>query len=82
MLSMSYGLAIMLLLVYIGSRIYLHNPFGEDNAFDLHPHVAEEAKLEQKRLEEGDPEISQWAGIILLFIAVAIMAVTAEWVGT
>jgi Ca2+:H+ antiporter len=79
MLNISYGLAVILLLVYIASRLYLHNPFGKETAFE-HATSTDEAKMKQQKLLEEDPEINQWVGIMVLLVAVAIMAVTAEWV--
>jgi Ca2+:H+ antiporter len=68
---------------YICSRIFLHDPPGEDNALGLakHQDAPEEFKLREKLLEEGDPEVDVLPCIIMLIMTVAIMATTAEWVG-
>ncbi|KAG8720062.1 hypothetical protein FRC09_010155 [Ceratobasidium sp. 395] len=78
-LKFSRGLAILLLIAYIGSRIYLHNPPGDDNALSV-PHNAPEAeKRQEHELEHEDPQINPWFGFALLAVTVALIAVTAEW---
>lgn len=81
-LRMSRGLAVVLLVVYVGSRIFLHNPPGEDNALKVAPNAPLKIKEEEKHLRTVDPEINPWACIVLLLITVAIMAVTAEFVSS
>lgn len=81
-LRISRGIAILLLLVYISSRIYIHNPPGTDNAFQPHPDAPEELKIKEKQLAVRDPEVDSWVGVIVLLIAIALVAVTAEWVRT
>ncbi|KAK0201669.1 hypothetical protein DFS33DRAFT_1263842 [Desarmillaria ectypa] len=78
-LQMSRGLAIILLLVYICSRIFLHNPPGANNALRLHPNAPKEMEEREEELAEKEPEISQWVCIIMLIITIALMAATAEW---
>ncbi|TFL05497.1 hypothetical protein BDV98DRAFT_500213 [Pterulicium gracile] len=78
-LRISRGIAILLLLVYISSRIYIHNPPGTDNAFQPHPDAPEELKIKEKQLAVRDPEVDSWVGVIVLLIAIALVAVTAEW---
>ncbi|KAI0631672.1 hypothetical protein C8Q77DRAFT_1128220 [Trametes polyzona] len=78
-LRMSRGIAVMLLVVYIASRVYLHNPPGENNALTV-PHDAPEAlHHEEKHLLEEEPLVNPWACMILLTVTVALMAVTAEF---
>lgn len=77
-LKMSRGLAVILLIVYIGSRIFLHDPPGDDNAFQVHPDAPEEIKKAEWDLAHQDPEISPWVCIALLAVTVGIMAYTAE----
>ncbi|EIN04423.1 hypothetical protein PUNSTDRAFT_108161 [Punctularia strigosozonata HHB-11173 SS5] len=77
-LQMSRGLAIILLLVYIASRIYLHNPPGEDNALRVAHNAPEEVLHEEHHLQTSRPEVNVWCCIALLLIIIAIMAVTAE----
>ncbi|KAH9895936.1 hypothetical protein C8Q73DRAFT_643814 [Cubamyces lactineus] len=78
-LKMSRGMAVMLLVVYIASRIYLHNPPGENNALTV-PHDAPiELHHEEKHLLEEEPLVNPWACMILLVITVGLMAVTAEF---
>ncbi|KAJ7095078.1 hypothetical protein B0H15DRAFT_827936 [Mycena belliarum] len=79
-LQMSRGLAIVLLVVYICSRIFLINPPGEGNAELAHHKLAPEAlKLRALELENEEPEVNQWVCIGMLCVTIAIMASTAEW---
>ncbi|KAK2466427.1 hypothetical protein APHAL10511_002069 [Amanita phalloides] len=69
-LTISRALAIVLLVVYVCSRIYLHNPPGDD----------EEAKAEHRARENNEePEVNQYVCIIMLVICIGLMAATAEW---
>jgi len=78
-LTMSYGLAIILLLVYICSRIFLHNPPGEENAIILNS-AAPAAMYEEEKLSIiKEPKANQWVLIVVLLVGVAIMAATTEW---
>ncbi|THV05420.1 hypothetical protein K435DRAFT_773846 [Dendrothele bispora CBS 962.96] len=78
-LRMSRGLAIILLAVYICSRIFLHNPPGDDNALTPHPQAPSALLHEEDHLINGEPEVSQWVCIAMLAITIALMAATAEW---
>ncbi|KAG9090298.1 hypothetical protein FS749_000660 [Ceratobasidium sp. UAMH 11750] len=78
-LKFSRGLAILLLIAYVGSRIYLHNPPGDDNALTLDPHAPEAEKRQEHELQHEEPEINPWFGFTLLAITVALIAITAEW---
>jgi len=66
---------------YVCSRFYLYDPPGDGNLFMPHPDVPPEALRKQRELAEAKPEVNPWACIILLAITVALMAVTAEFVG-
>jgi Ca2+:H+ antiporter len=78
-LQISRGLSVILLLVYVASRIFLHNPFGEDNALHLHPNAPEELKDEERRLANTDPEVNQWVLLVMLCGTIAVLATTAEF---
>jgi Ca2+:H+ antiporter len=65
---------------YIGSRFYLHNPPGDNNAFQLGPDAPREVVQKELELEETVPEVNPWACVLLLVVSVTIMAVTAEFV--
>ncbi|KAG8931459.1 hypothetical protein FRC02_002688 [Tulasnella sp. 418] len=78
-LQISRGLAIMLLIVYIGSRIYLHNPPGDGNAFTVPAAAPQREKKEEQRTEQEAPKVNPWACIVFLVVTVGIMAATAEW---
>ncbi|KAI9059435.1 hypothetical protein FKP32DRAFT_1579866 [Trametes sanguinea] len=79
LLRMSRGIAIMLLTVYIASRIYLHNPPGENNALTVPHDAPAELHHEEKHLLEEEPLVNPWACMLLLAITVALMAPTAEF---
>ncbi|KAI0694055.1 hypothetical protein BC835DRAFT_1406559 [Cytidiella melzeri] len=78
-LQMSRGLAVVLLLVYILSRVYLHNPPGQGNALKLAPNAPQEVKFKEHQSNVEEPEINPWACIVLLVVTVAIMSTTAEF---
>jgi len=65
---------------YVGSRFYLHDPPGANNAFTPHPDIPPEVLRREQELEEAEPEVNPWACLILLAITVALMGVTAEFV--
>lgn len=81
MLKISRGMAIIMLLVYIGSRIYLVNPPGEDNAMDVYAAAGghEAFREAEENLKTESPKIGPWFCFFLLIVLVAIIAVTAEW---
>ncbi|ESK93724.1 sodium calcium [Moniliophthora roreri MCA 2997] len=80
-LKISRGFAIILLVVYVCSRIFLHNPPGEDNALQSNhqPNAPLALKHEEEHLTNTEPEVNQWVCIGMLIVTIALMAVTAEW---
>ncbi|KAJ7688418.1 hypothetical protein B0H17DRAFT_1068592 [Mycena rosella] len=79
-LQMSRGLALILLSVYICSRIFLHNPPGEGNAeLSQHKLAPEALKERALEMENEEPEVSQWVCMVMLCVTIGIMAPTAEW---
>ncbi|KAG8923723.1 hypothetical protein FRC01_012432 [Tulasnella sp. 417] len=78
-LQFSRGLSVLLLLVYICSRIYLHNPPGDGNALTLPPNATRAEVKQEEKKQEADPEVNPWAGLLMIIITVGIMAATAEW---
>ncbi|KAI0357106.1 hypothetical protein OH77DRAFT_1494971 [Trametes cingulata] len=78
-LKMSRGIALMLLTVYIASRIYMHNPPGENNALTVPTDAPAPIHHEEKELLEEEPLVNPWACMLLLALTVALMAVTAEF---
>jgi len=80
-LKFSRGMAILLLIFYICSRIYLHNPPGEDDPLNLAeaPNAPEALKYEVQHLLTHDPEVNQYVCIVALLIVLCLMATTAEW---
>ncbi|KAJ7179439.1 hypothetical protein C8R46DRAFT_1073775 [Mycena filopes] len=78
-LKVSRGLAVILLIVYICSRFFLHNPPGPENQLHEHKDAPAEFKEMVEKMAEKDPEVNPWACLVLLFFTVALMAVTAEF---
>jgi Ca2+:H+ antiporter len=66
-------------LSYICSRIFLHNPPGEDNALTLHPAAPEALKEAERELVEAEPEANPWVCLGAIVITIALMAATAEF---
>lgn len=62
------------------SRIFLHNPPGEDGGLHQHKDAPAEFKEMVEKMAEEEPEVNPWACLILLVLTVAFMAVTAEFV--
>lgn len=56
----------------------MHDPPGDDNAFQIHPDAPEELKREELEFATLDPEANLWVCIAVLVVAVGVMAYTAE----
>jgi Ca2+:H+ antiporter len=78
-LQISRGLAVLLLSIYIASRIFYHNPPGEGHNMLNHPNAPKELKTEEDKLAHEEPIVNQWVCLCFLAINVGIMATTAEW---
>ncbi|KAH7931352.1 hypothetical protein BV22DRAFT_998479 [Leucogyrophana mollusca] len=78
-LTMSRGLAILLLLIYISSRIFYHNPPGEGHNMRNHPTAPQRLREEDEELARTDPKVNQWVCLFFIAFNTGIMAVTAEW---
>ncbi|KAJ3715570.1 hypothetical protein DFJ43DRAFT_1007234 [Lentinula guzmanii] len=78
-LMISHGSAIILLVVYTYSRIFLYNPPGEGNAFRPLPDAPSALLEEERALLHEEPEVNQWVCIVFLLTTIAIIAPTAEW---
>ncbi|KAF9452155.1 hypothetical protein P691DRAFT_661586 [Macrolepiota fuliginosa MF-IS2] len=78
-LRFSRGIAIILLVMYICSRIYVHDPPGEDNALRPAHDAPVAIKEHEEKLANEEPEVNQWVCIVVIIVAVALMAVTAEF---
>jgi Ca2+:H+ antiporter len=74
-LAMSRGLAVILLLIYICSRIFRHSPPSEDKTAH-HPLAPQELKEKEEKLKVEDPEVNVWMTILMLLIALALAIVT------
>ncbi|KAI0027473.1 hypothetical protein K488DRAFT_90829 [Vararia minispora EC-137] len=77
-LQMARGAAVILLLVYICSRIYLYNPPGGNNTLRQLPGALPDEVRRETELEEG-PGVNPYACMIFLVICVGLMAVTSEF---
>ncbi|KLO10218.1 hypothetical protein SCHPADRAFT_832869 [Schizopora paradoxa] len=77
-LKMSHGLAIILLLVYITSRIFLHNPPGKRDGSTPATGAPPEILIEEARLLNDRPKASSGFCILLLIITIALLGITAE----
>jgi len=78
-LTMSRGLAVLLLLIYICSRIFYHNPPGDGKTMMNHPMTPEQFRKMEEKLQREEPEVNQWVCMFFLVLNIAIMAVTSEW---
>ncbi|PVF99418.1 hypothetical protein CPB86DRAFT_756905 [Serendipita vermifera] len=79
-LQFSRGMAIIMLCVYIASRIYAINPPGEDNALDLYAAGGHDAfRHEEEKLAKEQPKLSPLFCFGLLVVLVVIIGFTAEW---
>ena len=64
---------------YVGTRIYLHNPPGEESLDHL-SNAPKAFKDEVAKVEHEEPVVNPWVCIITLIIAVILLAFTAEHV--
>lgn len=76
-LDISRALSVLLIVTYIGTRIYLHNPPGEDSLDHL-SNAPKAFKDEVAKVEHEEPIVNPWVCIITLVIAVILLAFTAE----
>ena len=64
---------------YVCSRIFLHNPPGDDNALELHPTAPDALKERERDLAVEDPKANSWVCLGAIAITIALMAATAEF---
>jgi len=79
LLRLSRGLAVVLLVGYAGSRIYLHNPPGEGNALTVAPNAPHALKEKERETEEEEPRLNQGSCLLAFLVAIPLLALTAEW---
>lgn len=65
---------------YVASRVFLHNPPGEGNAFRPRPDAPKEIHHEEEHLEKKEPKVNSSFCAVFLIVTIAIMAITAEMV--
>ncbi|EJD34454.1 hypothetical protein AURDEDRAFT_176499 [Auricularia subglabra TFB-10046 SS5] len=79
-LKLSRGIALMLLLCYLGARTYMHNPPGKGNALRMyHENVPSRLRERALRQERRESAVSPWFGVYAILQCVALMAVTAQF---
>ncbi|KAG6866493.1 hypothetical protein C0991_003037 [Blastosporella zonata] len=78
-LKLSRALALFLLVIYVSSRIYLHNPPGEKDDLKEHPNAPAAFKADIAKLEEEEPEVNPWVCIIVLLVTVVLLGFTSEF---
>jgi len=78
-LKMSRGFFVILLVVYVASRLYLHNPPGDDNALRVDPHAPLPVHKAEEETRVTKPKMRPLVCILLLLVTVPLMAVTAQW---
>ena len=79
-LHLSRGMAIILLFVYVASRWYLYDPPGQDNALRLDENAPKALHQEEEKWRNYQPDVGPGFCLTMLCVAVALVAVTAEWV--
>jgi len=78
-LKLSRALSVFLLIVYVGSRFYLHNPPGDNDSLHELSDAPASFKADIAKFEEEEPELNPWFCIIILVVTVALTGVTAEF---
>lgn len=80
-LQLSRGIAFLLLVCYIGARMYMHNPPGKGNALTMYRAETAPSRLRELSLkkESRDSRINPWFGVYAILQCVALMAVTAQF---
>jgi len=68
-----------LLIVYVCSRIYLHNPPGENDDLCAHPNAPASFKADVDKLREEEPVVNPFFCIVVLTITVVLLGVTSEF---
>lgn len=78
-LKLSRGLAVFLLIVYVSSRVYLHNPPGKNDDLQQHLDAPAAFKVDAERLNEEKPLLNPAFCIFVLMITVVLLGVTSEF---
>ncbi|GLB33483.1 putative Ca(2) cation antiporter (CaCA) (TC 2.A.19) family protein [Lyophyllum shimeji] len=78
-LKLSRALAVFMLVIYVGSRFYLHKPPGDSDSLHEHPDAPASFKADVAKLEEEEPALNPWFCVVVLIITVALLGVTSEF---
>ncbi|THV05419.1 hypothetical protein K435DRAFT_834785 [Dendrothele bispora CBS 962.96] len=78
-LNVSRTISIILILVYLCSRYFLHNPPGEDKPLHKHRDAPQELKKMIQKMKAKEPEVNLLLSILLMVISVGLMTVTTEF---
>ncbi|KAF9468913.1 hypothetical protein BDZ94DRAFT_551610 [Collybia nuda] len=78
-LKFSRAMSMFLLVVYVCSRFYLHNPPGNIDNLHEHQNAPESLRAAVEKMKKEDPEVNPWVCIALLVVTVVLMAITAEF---
>lgn len=79
LLKVSRGMAIVLIVVYVCSRFFIHNPGGKQHGLHEREDAPEELKQVVAKMAEEEPEMNIWVCVFTLVITVGLLAVTAEF---
>ncbi|KAJ3919769.1 hypothetical protein F5877DRAFT_39522 [Lentinula edodes] len=77
-LMISRGLAVILHYSYVLSRVFLHNPPGNDK-FRTLPNAPAAIIEEEKDLLVKEPEVNPWVCILLLVVTIGFIAPTTQF---
>ncbi|KAJ4472995.1 hypothetical protein J3R30DRAFT_3296562 [Lentinula aciculospora] len=78
-LMISRGLAVILHYLYILSRIFLHNPPGDNNSFRALPDAPAAIVEHEQDLLKREPELNPWVCIVLLVVIIGFIAPTTQF---
>ncbi|KAJ7228974.1 hypothetical protein GGX14DRAFT_344883 [Mycena pura] len=78
-LKVSRGLAVILLAMYLCSRVFLHNPPNQSEGIHERKEAPAELKEMVQKMAEEDLEVNPWACLVLLVFTVALVAVIAQF---
>ncbi|KAG8953960.1 hypothetical protein FRC04_000944 [Tulasnella sp. 424] len=78
LLQISRGMAVIMLIIYIASRVYLHNPPG-DKTTKRAALAALSPKEREDVLEHSKPLVNPGVCVLFLVVTAMVMTLTLEW---